>query len=239
MKIDNIGFNLYMPKIDNLRLKSQEIEKKLIEYFEPFSILPIPEDAPEEIPRMIAKSYKHHSELVISLINVQLNINFDDKFGFDESFDYAKTRVDAIVDIFSEFSQGNFIFAGVTARVIIEEEEPIDFLEKNFLNVKSSIRPYNMSEKIAYLLEDKYFLNFNIYNLRTFEGVFLGNKIKPEVKETSHVLAVEVDMNDKYGFNHNEDHTCKKETIQYTLDKIKNYTRINIEKMLSGGDLIL
>ncbi|GAA0864566.1 hypothetical protein [Paraclostridium tenue] len=243
MKIDNIGFNLYMPKVDNIRRFAYDIEQELKEYFiTPFNIIPIPDDAPEEIPRIIAKSQNGHSELSISSININLNIEFDDIYNrdIDRCFDYIKERISKLIDVFSKYSDGKFLFSGIISRVIIDDiEDPIGFLSNNFLNVKSNNKLYNMSEKMAYLLDDTYYLNFNIYNIRTFEGVISENKVKPDVKEISHYMSIDIDMNDKYGYNHNEDHICTKDTIDHIIKSIKYNINQNINNIIEKKELIL
>lgn len=243
MKIESMGFNLYVPKITSIMQVAAEIERELGDCFlTPFTTVSIPSDAPEEIPRMIARSHNGHSELTVSLINVSLNVNFDDIFNKDieKCFEYMNNRIDKLVEIFSKYSEGKFIFSGITSRIILDKiNTPMEFLSKNFVNVKSIIKPYNMSEKITYLIEDKYFLNFNVYNLRTFEGLMHENSVKPEVKEVSHYIAIDIDINDKYGYNHNDEHISTKETIKYIIEKMKYNIDKNVNNILEGRNLEL
>lgn len=243
VKMESIGFNLFMPKLSDIRKKSITIEERLKEhFFTPFSILPIPDEAPEDIPRIIAKSKNGHSDISISLINAKLHINFDDNFNTDieKCFVYIKEKIDKLVDIFGEYSSGKFIFSGITSRVVIDcEHSPIDFLNSKFLNVKSDIIPYNISNKFTYLLEDTYYLNFNIYNLRTFEATFSEVKLKPDIKESGHYLTIEIDMNDKHGYNHNVDYLCTKQSIYHIINSVKYNINTNINNILEGRNLVL
>lgn len=243
MKIDNIGFNLFIPKLNNIRQLYMEIENGLKEYFfAPFTILPIPEDVAEEVPRIVAKSKNGHSELVVSLINVQLTIQFDDNFNKDIEmcFDYILQRINKVIEVFGKYSNDTFLFSGITARIILDDiDDPIEFLNNNCLKVKSSEKMYNASTKFAFLIEDKYFVNFNIYNLRTFEGIVNEGAIKPNVNELSNKLAIEMDINDKFGYNHNDDHICTKTTINHIIDITKRNIYNNTDNILKGKELIL
>ncbi|PWW99187.1 hypothetical protein CYK75_10755 [Clostridium perfringens] len=244
MRIESIGFNLFIPKMNNIRQYYNEIEQNLKEYFvTPFTLVPIPDDAPEEIPRIIAKSKNGHSELQISLINVQLNIGFDDNLNFNSDinkcFSYTQERINRIVDTLGKYSNDVFLFSGITTRIIKDNQNPIKFLNDKFLNVKSNVDLYSISNKFTYLLEDKYFLNFNIYNLRTFEGIINEHNIKPEINEISNNLCIEIDMNDKYGFNHNREHLCTRNTIEHIINMIKNNINNNIDMILNNKELVL
>ena len=243
MKIDNIRFNLFIPKLNNIRSLYNFIENELKEYFfAPFNILPIPDDAPEEIPRIIAKSKNGHSELSISLVNIQMTIQFDENFNTDieKCFSYILERINKVVDTFGKYSNETFLFSGITSRIIIDDvEEPIEFLTKNCIKLKINKDMYNASAKFAYLLEDKYFVNYNIYNLRKFEGILNQASIKPSIRELSNNLAIEIDVNDKYGYNHNEGHLCTKETIINIIDIIKKNISSNINNILEGRELML
>lgn len=243
MKIDNIGFNLFIPKLNNIRNLYIEIENGLKEYFfAPFTILPIPEDVAEEVPRLVAKSKNGHSELLVSLINVQLTVEFDDNFNknTEKCFEYILERINKITEVFGKYSNETFLFSGITARIILDDiDDPIDFLNNNCIKVKGNERMYNASTKFAYLIEDKYFVNFNIYNLRTFEGIVNEGAIKPNVNELSNKLAIEIDINDKFGYNHNNDYICTKSTINYIIDIIKKNIYNNTNNILNGKELIL
>ena len=70
MIIDNICFSLSFERIENFRQKIFDIEKKLGNHFiTPLNVLPIPDDAPPEIPRIIARSKQNHTELIVSSNN--------------------------------------------------------------------------------------------------------------------------------------------------------------------------
>ena len=91
MIIDNICFSLSFERIQNFRQQILDIEKKLGDHFiTPLNILPIPDDAPPEIPRIIARSKQNHTELIVSSNNLQISTKFDDNYNkkIDKCFEY-------------------------------------------------------------------------------------------------------------------------------------------------------
>lgn len=243
MLVDSLSFNLFIPKINNIRGSIERFEDALKEDFAtPFTILPIPDDAPEEIPRIIAKSRNGHSELSISLINANLKINYDNNFNrsYEMCFEYIKGKIDILLDVFSEIVDDKYIFAGMLGRIIVDNiTEPIEFLESKFCNINANIKPYNFSEKITYILDDIYFLNFNIYNLRTYEGIVSEQSMKPDVNQTSHNIAIDIDINDKYGYNHNKTYVSSRKSIENIIEIAKRNIIMNINNILNEGELKL
>ena len=72
----------------------------------------------------------------------------------------------------------------------------------------------------------------------------LGLELKESIKKyrESYKLEnslVEIDINDKYGFNNDEKHICNENTIIDITNKAKQSININIEKILKGECLEL
>ncbi|MDU6358477.1 MAG: hypothetical protein E6590_00755 [Clostridiales bacterium] len=243
MYIDNMTFVLFFPKMEKVRARALELESALEEYFEaPFTILPIPEDAPPEIPRIIAKSHNGHSQLTVSLINLQLEMNFDDSYNEEIStcFDYLKTRVEVLKGVMSKFCDQSFLFSGISARVILNKdvEDTMSFLKNKFVGIESTIEPYNVTNKVAYVLEDAYYLNLTIANVRTYEGKVGEGITKPEIREISNHVAVEVDVNDKFGYNHNKEHRCTNDSISFINNTVEQFIKHELCKVLLKGEIM-
>lgn len=241
MYIDTMSFVLFFPKIEKIRQKSTELEESLKKYFlSPFTLLPIPEDVPPEIPRIIAESPNGHSRFTMSLINLQLDINFDDMYNEEIGlcFDYLEDRVELINDVIKECCNNIFLFAGVSARVILNNDIPntMEFLSEKFVGIKSRIEPYNINNKVAYVLEDAYYLNFNIANMRVYEDNHPATRIKPKLTQVSNQVSVEIDINDKYGYNHNQEYQCTEDSINYIIKLSKEFIQNELCNVLLKGE---
>lgn len=245
MKLEKITFNLFYPKLSDIRRKFLELEEELCDYFvSPFNLLPIPDDAPPEIPRITAKSKHGHSQLSISLINVQINIDFDENFNrdFDECFKYMNKRIRKVIDIFSKYSDGMFIFSGITTKIMFDElyDDPIKLITDKFVKLQSNVEPYRITNKFTYLLEDKYFVNIDISNLRVYEGIIKKDKnIKPEIIKKRHWISVVLDVNDKYAYNHVKQYYTNQSSINRIIEITKDLLYNKINKVIEGGVLEL
>ena len=67
MIIKQTNLNLVYPRIMEYRKKFANAEDILRQYFMPSTILPIPEQVQDEVPRIIAQSKNGHSVLNIAL----------------------------------------------------------------------------------------------------------------------------------------------------------------------------
>ena len=83
MLIKNTSISIKYQKIDNLKKNYFLNEDILKEHFNEATVLPIPDDAPLEIPRIIIKSLYEHSKLNISPIATTLQINYNEGFETD------------------------------------------------------------------------------------------------------------------------------------------------------------
>ena len=241
MIIDNICFSLSFERIQNFRQQILDIEKKLGDHFiTPLNILPIPDDAPPEIPRIIARSKQNHTELIVSSNHLQISTKFDDNYNkkIDKCFEYMVNIINTTINSFSFFLDDKFLCAGIVSRIISTQEDPMKFLEEKFINIKSNKEPFNFTEKVVYVIDDKYYVNFQIFNLRTYEGKVNANN-RPILSQSKHNLCIEIDINDKYGFNNDEKHICNENTIIDITNKAKQSININIEKILKGECLEL
>lgn len=243
MKIERITYNLFYPKIEDIRREFLSIEEQLKEHFVlPFNLLPLPNDAPVEIPRITAKSKHNHSELQMSLVNTKLLVSFDENYSTDieKCLNYLKERIYKVTDVLSKFSDGKFLFSGITTNIIFEKDNPINLLTEHFSKLNSNIEPYNVSNKYTYLKDNIYFINITIENLRKYQNVLTNNlSYKPTIKELSHNLLLTLDLNDKYAYNHNNDYFTNEESIHKLLAFTEKFLKEKAVDIVEGKELEL
>jgi len=128
-------YNMFFPKVANLRRKAFEIEDQLSPYFNAVTLVPVPDEAPEEIPRISTSSHHGHSSLNISLTNAQIATNYDEKFENDwpSCLSYLKERVNQISNVLSKYINGQYLFSGLTIELIVNgHDNPIELIKNNF-----------------------------------------------------------------------------------------------------------
>ncbi|HIX84990.1 MAG TPA: hypothetical protein H9979_10730, partial [Candidatus Megamonas gallistercoris] len=83
MIIKETNLNLIYPKISDYRKKFVASEDILNDNFQPPIILPIMDEIPENIPRIVLKSKNNHSTLSIGLSVASFTTMYDDTFSND------------------------------------------------------------------------------------------------------------------------------------------------------------
>lgn len=228
--IKNTRFNIMYPKVNDLRRKAFEIEDALQDYFLPVTLIPIPDDAPEEIPRISTTSKSGHSQLTISLNNTQLVTNYDNDFGRDwsKSLDYTYDRINNVCSSLENYVGKKYLFSGLTTEIIFDSiSEPIQLLRNNFLKLKTNTTPHEIEQKTTFILNDYYYVNITFKNLIIFENNSKhGFGRFKEQKEQ--FLGCILDINDRHGFNSSDDYTSNYKNI----DEIINITRSMLEGKL-------
>ena len=66
MKIVNSSLNIFFPQIIDIRRQLFTFEDAFDSFQKPFTLTPLPENAPPEIPRICAISKHQHSQLNIT-----------------------------------------------------------------------------------------------------------------------------------------------------------------------------
>lgn len=244
MKVQNTLYNIVYPKVSNLRRKVFELEDKLANSFTvPFSLLPIPDDAPDEIPRISARSHLGHSVLNISQNTTQFATNYDDNFQGDWSkcSDYIKRRVEELYTGLNSFLNGDFLFSGLTTNLVLDhlEGNPIDIIKRHLVNLQSEAAPFDLEYKVTFTIEERYYINITFKNLRMFEGLAPAGSIGipplTMLKEKAHMLGVTLDINDRYGFNFTPNYRTNSDQVLRIIDITGDIVEHKLNTMVMEG----
>lgn len=245
MRIQSATYNIVYPECKNIRREVFNLEDKLGGLFiKPFSLIPIPDDAPAEIPRIHATSNCGHSQLSMALNATQFTIQYDDEFRNDSNkcFDYIRERVYKIFDAISSSTNNEYLFSGLTVNVLIDDliDDPIDIMMKNFYKVQSNEKPFDINNKSTYVLNQKYYVNIEVNNMRQYENISALN-INPfaDTKQVSHVIGVTLDINDRYAFNYKKGYLSKSEEVESIIDISYSILCNKIERYIKEGVLEL
>jgi len=219
------------PKVNDLRRKAFEIEDSLQDYFLPVNLIPIPDDAPEEIPRISTTSKTGHSQLTISLTNTQLITNYDDDFGRDwtKSLDYMHDRINKVRSSLEKYVGNEYLFCGLTTEIIFDSiKEPIQLLQNNFLKLTTDTTPHEIEQKITFIVNENYYVNVTFKNLIMFENSSKHGFGRFK-EQKGQFLGCILDINDRHGFNRLDSYTSNHENI----DEIIKITRSMLDGKLN------
>lgn len=239
MLIKNTRYNIVYPRISNLRRKAFEIEDQLKDYFHQVTLIPVPDDAPEEIPRISTTSHNGHSQLNISLSNTQLVTNYDEFFEgkWEKCLEYVEDRVNTLYSTLGNFINEGYLFSGLTTEIIFDsigDGDPIEIIKNKFINLKSNISPHEIEQKITFVIEDEYYVNITFKNLRVYEGL---NYQGPGMlkNEKAHYLVCILDINDRHGFNYKDGYTSNIRNARKIIQLTRTILKEKLNTMITEG----
>jgi hypothetical protein len=197
-------------------------------YDEP-TILPVPDDAPAEIPRAIFQSQKGHSQITITPTAIVFVVNYDGEYP--QNWDLCKSYLEEKFATISEFLKGAEIksinFSGIATKFEFNEAENIQatqFLGNALLNASIDRNDlFDINCRMTYKIGDKYYVNIAYENSRNYLGTV--ELFQPGLLDTelSNVVTVTVDVNDRYAFNSNHQYKAKIEEFHELMRLEKEY----------------
>lgn len=189
----------------------------------------------DEIPFIIARSKGKHSKIEISNKKAKISVGFDDDFMFDfpKCVEYLKERVNLVFEAIGTIKGIRIMFSGVYCTFIFEKiTNPIEILksplEKKLNDVFESEEVYDASSKLTYVIEDKYYINIQLGNIRGNQQV----ENNPEITQKIHCLAVTLDVNDRYGFNETDNYESFKGDMDRNIELLEEFVSEKIQSII-------
>jgi hypothetical protein len=241
MNVIDSNFNIIFPPIPNIREHIFNLENELSLFFpKPFNLIPLPNEAPAEIPRITATSHHGFSNLAISLNSAQFVTNFSDDYSRDWSkcIDYIYTHVGHIYSILKPKFNGKPSYCGLTVNFVhkVEDGDAISLILKNFIKSNSSHPPYDLLVKQTYVIEDEYYVNIQIHNQRLDknQSIPIGHLSEFEHRD---LIGISLDINDRYGFNYTPSYYSGDEKIASVFRLTNKIVSEKLEKFVTEGVL--
>lgn len=238
MKIVNSSLNIFFPQIIDIRRQLFTFEDAFDSFQKPFTLTPLPENAPPEIPRICAISKHQHSQLNITTQNIQMSTNYDDNFAYsvDKCFEYICNKIQQIEKGINNTIGNEVFFSGLTIQVVIEEKEaPAHHIADVFSKVKSNLPLMDVSSRLTFTLNDKYYINITIENVRNYSGIQKGLSLSG-LKQESEAIMITVDLNDRYAFNLDENYRSSTDEMQVITAITKEIITDKLVDLVEQGD---
>ncbi len=238
MKIVNTLFNVVFPTHPNIRKKVFNLEDTLKDFFvTPFNLIQIPEDAPFDIPRIVASSKNGHTQMTISLNNLQIQTNFDENYSsnWEQCCEYINKRVNSLFPFMEEhILMEGFLYSGFSATLIFEDiKNPSEHIFEHFFKFKTENKLSDIGCKLTFLIEDTFYVNISLNNFK------LMNSGTNKINFDKEVLGVVVDVNDRYKYNKSPDYRSDKTTSLKIIEIVSNIIKNKIEATVRNGEIIL
>jgi hypothetical protein len=236
--VRNTTFSIFYPPINNIREQIFKLETELSEYFvKPFNLIPIPNEAPPEFPRMTATSNHGYTNLNISINSTQIITNYDSNFSNDwaKCESYILDRANRIYDLLSPFFANRILFCGLTTDLLIEvsNKNAVDKIKGSLFRLESD-KPYDLLGKVTFVKDEKYYLNYLIQNQRFPNPIgIVGIPLK--MLETDNFIELNIDVNDRYAFNYGNNYASSKEVFGEIIGITRKIVNEKIDKIINEG----
>lgn len=246
MIVQSCTFAVHFPKNLKIRENFFLLESHFEGFQTPFTLVPVPPDAPLELPRIIANTTNGHSQLVINGECAQLTTTFDENFCHDISkcIEYIRSKSNSIISSLTKLGaeidgKPKFYFSGLSTTLLCNEEtggdSPIKYISEKFLKCKSNLPLEEAEFRLAYVVSEKYYVNVLAQNVHPFmnspdeRGAFVSSVPAPER------FQIIVDINDRYAFNHTVNYLSSEETANSVISLADVIIRDHLDEFIKDG----
>lgn len=239
MKIKSCSFNIFFPVELEMRKHLFEFEKSLKGFITPFNLLPIPDGAPPEFPRITSTSEHGHTQLNITLQNLQMITKFDENFeeSPDKCFEYIDSKINPIISgISSIIGKDKMLFSGITSEVEFSGNDNCGAkLAEKFMNLDTQMNILDINSRVTFEYEGKYYINVSIENTRTYTGIKRDNLSMAGLTQIGEGIQVSLDINDRLAFNKDELYRTSETDINFISQFSKSLIDDKLEKFVRNG----
>ena len=244
MKLLKTSLNMMYPKIVDYRRNFVLTEDVLKKDFQPANLLPVPDEIPDEVPRIVAQTKGGHSVLNIGLNAISFLTNYDGSYVNDwmVSSSYLEEKGKLIYEVMDKLTGKRYSYVGVVAVLEVdnENEDVLDVLKKSLIrdHGKDIGDPYSLGVKLTYVQEDKYFVNISLETIKKYKAI--KDKDGELISNTydSSFIGITVDVNDRFAFEHIQGYHSSQKAFERILAIITELVDGKLEKLILEGRFV-
>jgi hypothetical protein len=232
------SFSITFNRYSAIRRKANEFEDLLNSRFDGHysqpQVIPIPDELDPEMPRMIFGSKHGFSQIIISQLNMTLNVTYSPDWQIDirKGKEYLKERSSALFSLLGLLGDVPVFFSGLSTRVQLpttEEEISILLHLKDCYGIPLKDNDlHDIQVRIVNIHNDKFYNNITIQNYRNWAvtGANLGTPRLARHKASKRGVEIISDFNDRFAFNEQAEylssHSVADEIINEGLSQVNN-----------------
>ena len=239
MIIKNSAVNIMFSRCENIKKQYILNEEIIKERFNEASILPIPDEAPSEIPRVIVKTKREHSQLSIApgAVNFQTEYSDDYTQNWELCEEYIKSRIENIFKLTDKFAAEQYNYIGIVTNLIWDNvsKDGNKILFNNLFGIPSADNLDDLVVKYTYIEKEKYYANITLQSARIYKNSNVneaGSFVEDNLE--AHTIVITLDINDRYAFNMQKGYLSNKtnfdELLNLTTDIINSKLKNLVEK---------
>lgn len=243
MTITNSVFSVNYLPVEGLKKSFILAADTLEPYFTESTVLPIPDNAPDDIPRVTCQTIHGHSELILTKKTLQFTTTYDNEFQSDWSRcrEYILGKIQIINELLQKMGC-TLSFSGLTTQILTDttlKDGTAELVDK-FSKVNTQTTIFDFGQKIVTVVDDIFFVNYQINNIRLFKGTNRLDEFTPGflAGQNENHISVVIDINDRYDFNYHKSFKSDPSRLNQILTLTDKAIQ-NFDKLVFNGELII
>ncbi len=243
MLIQSTSVTVNYKKIDSIKKAYINNEEKLKNHFNSGTVLPIPDDAPLEYPRIMATTHNEHGQLSISPTGTTFRVVYNNGFEQDwgKCSDYLKKRMYSVFSLLNSFTEDTYEYIGLVSTILFDDikNNGTRIIAKNLLKSQNINDLYDIDVKFTFVKNEKIFTNITLQNARIFkQGVNISKagdmSSKNQIEESVGVI---LDINDRYCFNNDPNYQSNSRVLDELIECMDDVINNKLEPLVKKGEL--
>lgn len=226
-------------RVLNIRRSANSFEDLLSDRYSHPNVLPVPDDFEPNAPRIIFESTHGYSQIVISQLNITLNVSYSLEWqeNSKQRLDYLHNRSQSLLEILPELKILP-TYCGLLTNCVL----PTSLDDNQILNHIKNTTGYTTNEKNlseisirnTSVIDNLYFSHIEVSNYRKWNPTKLVNSPQRFISEnvTERGIIFFGDFNDRYSFNENENYSTSQDAVNSIIDLGSNTLEKYINKFL-------
>ena len=242
MKILSTQYNILYSRISNLRKIILGYEDMLLDEFTHCQVIPIPDEAPPEIPRVTTTTKSGYSTLQISLTGTVFHTIYDNNFNedWDKCHNYLNKKSKFIYGVMNCLGPEQMYTQGFAVQILLEglKTDPVEVLKKGISLINTKYFFHDLGFNAALVKQDKYYINIQLSNARITQ---MPVTTKTPVHENDFIncLILNIEVNDRKQFNENNKYKSSKEVVDELLKVLTEIIKNGFDAFIETGVLEL
>lgn len=242
MLIQGTSITITYKKIEGIKKAYYNNEEILKQYFNEATALPIPDDAPIDIPRIIVKTINEHAQLNISPTATTFEVHYD--AGFERNWDvcseYIKKRMTNVFEFLNILTNNTYEYIGLVSNIVYDEisQNGAQKLSQSLLKTTKISNIYDINIKYTFVEKQNIFVNIMLQNARIFK-----NGIDPDKagalssnEQLAESVGAIIDINDRYGFNTDVNYRSNSAQLNILIQLMNDVINNKLKNLIEKGE---
>lgn len=241
MLIKGTSISVTYKRIDALKKTYYNNENILKAYFNEATVLPVPDNAPDGIPRIVVTTLHEHAQLNITPVTTTLQILYNDGFEHDwnSCVSYIQERMKPVFAFLNILTENQYDYIGIVTNVLMDDivSDGAKILASNLLKIHDVRRIYDLDIKYTFVEENNIFVNIMLQNARLFADKVSADTAGAlgEKNQIAESIGVIVDINDRYGFNSSENYHTNSSQLNNLIKEMTTVLNNKLNLLLEKG----